>query len=150
MPREQWESCVATDVFGFFNIIQAALPYLRKTQGSIVALSTAATQTYAPLDILSAGPKGSLEQLVKAVGREEGKNGVRANGVRVGHIDAGQGVEIQDDPRGKRLAERVVAGTPLRRLGTADDISNAVIYFASSMASYVTGEFIAVDGGGHI
>lgn len=150
MPREAWAECISADVLGFFNLIQAALPYLRRAQGSLVAMSTAATQRYAPLDILSAGPKASVEQLVKAVAREEGRYGVRANGVRVGHIEAGQGLSIQQDERGRRLAERVREATPLRRLGTAEDIANAVLFFASPMASYVSGEFIAVDGGGHV
>lgn len=150
MPREAWEQCIAADVFGFFNLIQAGLPYLRQSRGSLVALSTAATQRYAPLDILSAGPKASVEQLIKAVAREEGRHGVRANGVRVGFVEAGQGLDIQSDQRGQRLAERVRESTPLRRLASAGDIANAVLFFASSLASYVSGEFLCVDGGGHV
>lgn len=150
MPREAWEKCIAADVLGFFNLIQAGLPYLRQSCGSLVALSTAATQRYAPLDILSAGPKASVEQLVKAVAREEGRYGVRANGVRVGFVEAGQGLDIQRDPRGQRLAERTRESTPLRRLASAGDIANAVLFFASSMASYISGEFLSVDGGGHV
>jgi 3-oxoacyl-[acyl-carrier protein] reductase len=150
MPREDWENSIAADATGFFNLIQATLPLLRMSRGTLVALSTAATQRYAPLDILSAGPKASVEQLVKAVAREEGRHGVRANGVRVGYIEAGLGLALQSDPRGQRLAERIRASTPLRRLGTAEDVANVVLFFASDQSAYVSGEFLCVDGGGHV
>lgn len=150
MPREAWRHSIATEVNGFFDLLQASLPYLRRSRGSIVALSTAATHRYAPLDILSAGPKAGVEQLVKAVAREEGRSGVRANGVRVGYIEAGQGLALQGDAQGQRLAERVLKATPLGRLGTARDVAYAVLFLASPRARYITGEFLCVDGGGHL
>jgi 3-oxoacyl-[acyl-carrier protein] reductase len=150
MPRENWEHAIAADATGFFNLIQATLPLLRASRGALIALSTAATRRYAPLDVLSAGPKASVEQLVKAVAREEGRHGVRANGVRVGYIEAGLGLALQSDPRGQRLAERIRASTPLRRLGTAEDVADVVLFFASDQSAYVSGEFLCVDGGGHV
>lgn len=150
MPLTQWQRCLNADATGFFNLLQAAIPHLRRSRGSLVALSTAATQRYAPLDILSAGPKASVEQLVRAVAREEGRNGIRANGVRVGLIDAGLGQSMLQQEHGKRMAETIVRATPLRRMGTAADVANAVLFFASPMASFVTGEFLSVDGGGGV
>ncbi len=150
LPPEEWATIVNADVNGFFNLIHVAIPYLRRSRGSIVALSTAGTTRFPPLDVMSAGPKASVEMLVQGIAREEGKNGIRANCVGVGHIDAGQGLSIQQDPRGKRLAERVLAATPLRRMGSATDIAHAVLFFASSMASFVSGEMLCVDGGGHV
>lgn len=150
LPPAEWAAVVNADVNGFFNLIHIAIPYLRKSKGSLVALTTAGTKRYPPLDVMSAGPKASVEMLVYGIAREEGRNGIRANCVGVGHIDAGQGASIQDDPRGKRLAERVLAATPLRRLGSAEDIANAVLFFSSPMAAFISGETLCVDGGGHI
>ncbi|WP_428312987.1 SDR family NAD(P)-dependent oxidoreductase [Hydrocarboniphaga sp.] len=150
LAPEQWAAIVDADVNGFFNLIHVAIPALRRSRGSLVALSTAGTRRFPPLDVMSAGPKASVEMLVQGIAREEGRNGIRANCVGVGHIEAGQGLSIQQDPRGKRLAERVLAATPLRRMGSAEDIANAVLFFASSMASFVSGEMLCVDGGGHV
>ncbi len=150
LPPDEWARVIDTDVKGFFNLVHVAIPFLRKSKGSLVALSTAGTRRYPPLDVMSAGPKASVEMLVQGIAREEGRNGIRANCVGVGHIEAGQGLSIQQDERGKRLAERVLAATPLRRMGSAADIANAVLFFASPMASFVSGEMLCVDGGGHV
>lgn len=150
LPPAEWAAIANADINGFFNLIHVAVPYLRRSKGSLVALSTAGTTRFPPLDVMSAGPKASIEMLVQGIAREEGRNGIRANCVRVGHIEAGQGLAIQDDPRGKRLAERVLAATPLRRLGSARDVANAVLFFASPMASFISGENLCVDGGGHV
>ncbi len=150
LPPQEWAAIVNADVNGFFNLIHVAIPFLRRSRGSLVALSTAGTKRFPPLDVMSAGPKASVEMLVQGIAREEGRNGIRANCVGVGHIEAGQGLSIQQDPRGKRLAERVLAATPLRRLGSAADIAHAVLFFASPMASFVSGEMLCVDGGGHV
>lgn len=150
LPPADWAAAVNADVNGFFNLLHVTMPALRRSKGSIVALSTAGTLRFPPLDVMSAGPKACVDMLVMGVAREEGRHGVRANLIGVGHIEAGQGLTIQDDPRGKRLAERVLAATPLRRFGTAADIANAALFLASPMAAYVTGERICVDGGGHV
>jgi NAD(P)-dependent dehydrogenase (short-subunit alcohol dehydrogenase family) len=150
IPPQEWADIVNVDVNGFFNLVHVAIPFLRRSRGSLVALSTAGTHRFPPLDVMSAGPKASVQMLVNGIAREEGRHGIRANCVGVGHIEAGQGLLIQQDPRGKRLAERVLAATPLRRLGTATDIANAVLFFASPMAAFISGEMLCVDGGGHV
>ena len=85
---------------------------------------------------------------MRAVAAEEGRFGVRANQVGVGAVEAGmfntlksQG-ELSDD--WVAATERMVA---LGRLGTADDIANAVEFLASDRASYITGQTLMVDGG---
>ncbi|HHX89322.1 MAG TPA: SDR family oxidoreductase [Paracoccus sp.] len=147
---EEWNEGLTTDVTGFFTLCHHAIAHLRKSGGSIVALSTAGTKRYPPLDVLSAGPKASVEMLVRAIAREEGRNGIRANAIGVGQIEAGQGAELLAEPRFQRLAQRVLDSTPLRRWGTAGDVSNVALFLASPMASFVTGEVICVDGGGHV
>jgi len=144
-----WRAALDADAGGFFTLAVAAIPRLRRSRGSIVALSTAGTRRYPPLDVMSAGPKASVEMLVTGIAREEGRNGVRANAVGVGQIDAGQGAQMHDDPRFQRLAARVLKATPLRRFGTAEEVADAVLFLASPMASFVSGEMICVDGGGH-
>jgi NAD(P)-dependent dehydrogenase (short-subunit alcohol dehydrogenase family) len=150
VPAQELAAALQADTIGFLHAAQCAIPWLRISQGCIVALSTAGVRRHPPLDIQSTAPKASLEAIVRGIAREEGRHGIRANCVGVGHIDAGQGVSIQEDPRGRRLAERVLAATPLRRLGTAADIAHAVLFLASPLAAFVSGESLCVDGGGHV
>lgn len=146
----EWNAALTQDVTGFFTLCHHAIPHLRTSRGSIIALSTAGTKRYPPLDVLSAGPKASIEMLVKGIAREEGRNGIRINAIGVGQIDAGQGSELLAEPRFQRLAQRVLDSTPLRRWGTAEDVANVALFLASPLASFVTGQTICVDGGGHV
>jgi 3-oxoacyl-[acyl-carrier protein] reductase len=139
---------LATDVVGAFAVIAATLPDLRATQGSITVLSTAATARATKKDILSAVPKAALEMLVRQVCVEEGRFGVRANGVGVGPITDGMYNRLVAD--GYFTAEWLAAATqniPLGRLGTAADIARAVCFLASDDASWITGQTLMVDGG---
>src|SRR5690606_23944264 len=77
------------DALGFFTVVHAALPALREAQGSIVAVTTAATARYPKRDGLSAGPKGAVEALVRGLAAEEGRFGVRVNMVGPGMLTDG-------------------------------------------------------------
>lgn len=145
---DEWRRIVEADVIGYFNLLHACLPALRRTQGSVVALTTAGTRRYPSGDILSAGPKAAVELLTRGVAREEGRYGIRANCVGVGWIDAGQGREMKEIDGQASFMERFIKATPLRRLGTAEEVADAVQYLASDDARYVTGNLICVDGGG--
>ena len=147
---ELWASAINTDVNGFFHIVRAAIPYLRRSRGPIVALCTAGTARYPSLDILSAGPKASVQMLVRGIAREEGRNGIRANSIGVGTIQAGQSMELMSDPRFERVVDRVINATPLKRLGEASEIASVALFLASPMASYVNGQHVNVDGGGSV
>lgn len=150
MTPSEWNTGLTQDVTGFFTLCHYAIPHLRASRGTIIALSTAGTKRYPPLDVLSAGPKASIEMLVRGLAREEGRNGLRINAIGVGQIDAGQGAELLSDPKFQRLAQRVLDATPLRRWGQAEDVANVALFLASPLASFVTGQTICVDGGGHI
>jgi len=144
---DQWRDAIEADVHGFFHLVQAALPALRKTRGSITAVSTAGLDRYPHRDILSVAPKAAVEALVRAVAVEEGRYGVRANAVRVGVVEAGMFLRLQDkgfDPSWIEVAKK---RTPLGRFGTAEEVAEAVSFLASNRASYITGQSLTVDGG---
>lgn len=139
------------DAFGFFNVVHYALPHLRKSRGSIVAVQSAAQFRYAPADGLSVVPKCAVNAIVNGVAKEEGRFGVRANGVALGMIDAGQQPELMKQGYiDQKYIDTAAANVPLKMWGAPEDVAEAVIYLASSRARFVTGQVINVDGGYHV
>ena len=141
-----FHQAIEDDLVGFFSLVKAAIPHLRNSRGALVALTSAGVARHPQRDVLSTAPKAGMEALVRAVAREEGRFGVRANSVGVGSVQAGLW---------HRLAERVPEGfmdaaarnTALRRHGTAEEIANIAVFLASPAAGFVTGQSIAADGG---
>lgn len=139
------------DTFGFFNVVHYAIPHLRKARGSVVAVQSSAQFRYASADGLSVVPKSGVNGIMKAVAKEEGRYGVRANGVALGIIDAGQHPELMkqgfiDD----KYVQAAAANVPLKFWGAPIDVAEAVTYLASSRARFVSGQVVNVDGGYHV
>lgn len=148
LTPEQWRNTMDWDVNGFFHVVHAALPHLRKSRGSIVFVSSAGLKRFPPGDVLSVAPKGAIEALIRGIAREEGRNGVRANSVAVGVVDAGMFPKLVE--RGELSQDWIDAATrntPLRRFGKPEEIADAAVFLASSRARYITGQTLFVDGG---
>jgi NAD(P)-dependent dehydrogenase (short-subunit alcohol dehydrogenase family) len=148
LTPEQWRNTMDWDVNGFFHVAHAALPHLRKSQGSIVFVSSAGLKRFPPGDVLSVAPKGAIEALMRGIAREEGRYGIRANNIAVGVVDAGMFPKLVE--RGELSQEWVDAATrntPLRRFGRPEEIADAAVFLASSRARYITGQTLFVDGG---
>jgi 3-oxoacyl-[acyl-carrier protein] reductase len=143
---EEWRRTIDSDLTGFFTIAKAALPYLRTSGGSIVALSSAGVVRHPPLDVLSTVPKAGIEALVRAIAREEGRNGVRANSVALGVVDGGQFHRAAEHLPADFIAA-ITRNTAVRRLGTLREAADAVVFLASPEAAYITGHRLVVDGG---
>nr|BFE60734.1 hypothetical protein GCM10020063_052600 [Dactylosporangium thailandense] len=145
---ERFAEQVAQDVLATFNIVRAALPALRASRGSIVAVTTAATRRFPVRDGLSAVPKGAVESLMRGVAAEEGRFGVRANCVGPGMLTDGMAARLM---AGGDLNEHALAVTrsniPLHTFGTAADIAEAVCFLASDRAKFISGQKLDVDGG---
>jgi NAD(P)-dependent dehydrogenase (short-subunit alcohol dehydrogenase family) len=95
---------------------------------------------------LSTVPKAGVEALIRAVAREEGRFGIRANAVALGVVDAGHFHRVEEQLTPEFVAA-IKRNTAVRRLGTAREAADAVVFLASSASSYTTGQSLAVDGG---
>ncbi|NOR02269.1 SDR family oxidoreductase [Mycolicibacterium fortuitum] len=145
---EQFAHQLYADAAACFNLLQPAIERLRISRGSMVALVTTALLRYATRDLLSAAPKGAVEQLVRAIAAEEAKNGVRANSVGVGVIAAGMLEDLIDsgDYHEKAL-EAARRAIPMRRFGSPEELADVVAFLAGPRSAYVTGQTLRVDGG---
>ncbi|MCF2531831.1 SDR family NAD(P)-dependent oxidoreductase [Yinghuangia soli] len=145
---EQFKGQIDNDAVAFFNLVHPALPHLRVSKGSIVAVTTAATKRYPIRDGLSSAPKGAVEQTAWALAAEEGRFGVRVNCVGPGMLTEGMAAElIGSGALDERALDVARNNIPLRTFGVAADIAEAVCFLASDRAGFISGQKLDVDGG---
>lgn len=148
VPPAEFHRQLSHDAGAFFNLMHAALPHLRPARGSVVVVTTAATDRYPARDGLSAGPKGAVEALARGFAAEEGRYGIRVNCVGPGMLTDGMAEQlISSGALDQRALDAARRNIPLGRFGDATDIAEAVCYLASDRAGFITGQKINVDGG---
>lgn len=139
---DEWLTMLNVNLMGAVRTIRAALPdMLHRQKGSIVIVSSMWGERGASCESHYAASKAALIGLSKSLALELGPSGIRVNCVAPGVIDTDMvqvlGPEVLHD-----LAEQ----TPLGRLGTPQDIANAVAFLVSEKASFITGQVLTVDG----
>jgi len=141
---EYHEDVYATNVRSVFLATQSALPYLKKSRGNIVNIGSVAGHNGGGEGSgLYAAAKAAVATETMAMAKEFAGYGIRVNSVIPGFIETRFHQRFSAPQRRKKVAEQ----TPLGRNGTAEDVAKAVLFLASDAAAFITGEYIAVNGG---
>lgn len=141
----QMRRALEVNVMGLFHVVQSAIPELRGG-GSFVTVTTSATRRYPRRDVLSAVPKSAVEMLTLAVAKEEGRYGMRANCVGPHLIEAGGGTRVLHQVTEEIIA-KMKADIPLQRFGQPREVADAVVFLASPLSGFITGQVLVADGG---
>jgi 3-oxoacyl-[acyl-carrier protein] reductase len=144
MTEAQWDEVQNTNLKGTFLSVQAAIPFLKKSdQGRIVITSSiTGPVTGFPGWTHYGSTKAGQLGFMRTACIELAKYGITVNAVMPGNILTEGLIEM-----GEAYQQSMAASVPLKKLGTVEDIGHAALYFASKEASYVTGQTIIVDGG---
>lgn len=143
-----WREVIETELIGFTRVVAAALPLFRQRGGgTFVGVVSVANYSYPPGDALSSVPKAGIEALGRAVAKEEGRHGIRANMVAPGIIDAGLGAAFLERLYTPDIWEQQRKKIALQRFGKGDEVGEAVAFLASDRSRYITGQTLIVDGG---
>ncbi len=143
MTDAEWRSVTAIALDGAFFCCREALPsMIRARRGSVINVSSVWGEVGGSCEAAYSAAKAGLIGLTTALAKEVGPSGVRVNCVAPGCIETAMLAEFSAEDR-RAMAE----DTPLGRIGTPEDVAQAVAFLASERASFITGQVLSVGGG---
>jgi 3-oxoacyl-[acyl-carrier protein] reductase len=143
MKRSDWDAVLETNLTGAFTCIQQVLHgMMRERWGRIINISSVVGESGNAGQVNYAASKAGLIGITKSLAQEMASRNVTVNAVTPGFIETDMTNVLAPEVR-----EKVLAGIPLRRFGTADDVAAAVRFLASEEAGYITGHVLSVNGG---
>lgn len=143
MSDDDWEAVIRSNINPLFHCCKWGLrKMMGRRCGSIVNISSISGMLGTPGQTNYAASKGAVISFTKSLAREAGPMGIRVNAVVAGMIATDMTAGLKQD-----VVERIIKGSALGRIGTPDEVADAVLFLASGRASYITGQSIIVDGG---
>lgn len=143
MNEQMWDDVMDTNLKSAFSLIKAVQrPMMKARSGSIINITSVVGITGNAGQANYAASKAGMIGLTKSVAKELGSRNIRCNAIAPGFIETEMTEALNEETRAEW-----VKGIPLKRGGTPEDVANTVLYFASNLSAYVSGQTICVDGG---
>jgi NAD(P)-dependent dehydrogenase (short-subunit alcohol dehydrogenase family) len=150
LSEEEWDRALDVTLKGIYLLSREVIPHMnRNGGGSIINIGSGWSLKGGPRAASYCAAKGGTVNLTRAMAIDHGKDNIRVNCVCPGDVDTpmlrSECAQLGEDVQ-KFMRE--AANRPLARVGTPEDVANAVLFLASPMSSWITGAALVVDGGG--
>jgi len=143
MKEEDWDLVLDVNLKGAFNCAKAAIKHMsKKKKGTIINIASIVGAMGNAGQANYVASKAGLIGLTKTIAREYASRNITSNAVAPGFIDTAMTQALPE-----KVREELMGQIPLGRLGTSEDVANAVGFLASDLASYITGLVLHVNGG---
>ena len=148
LPFADWQRVVDINLNGVFHCVQSALPdMVHAGWGRIVNISSSSTHSGQPFMAHYVAAKSAVNGLTKSLALELGPKGITVNAIPPGFIDTPMLRTAEREQRLGGTIEDHIARTPVRRVGSPEDIAATCSFLVSEEAGYITGQIIGVNGG---
>lgn len=145
---ETWDKVIAINLRGPINLCHTVAPQMmERKQGKIISISSDAGRVGSTGEAVYSACKAGIIGFSKTLARELARSQVNVNVVCPGPTDTALLQQVTAGERGARVIEAMTRAVPFRRLGQPEEIANAVAFFASPDADFVTGQVLSVSGG---
>jgi NAD(P)-dependent dehydrogenase (short-subunit alcohol dehydrogenase family) len=146
---EEFHKIILTNVEAIFSLSrEVAKNMIEHKSGSIINISSMASQYGLPKVIAYSASKGAIEAMTRAMAVELSPKGIRVNCIAPGFIATDMSAKALNNDKERK--DRVLARTPMGTLGSPSDIGDAALFLASSSSAFITGVVLPVDGGNSI
>jgi 3-oxoacyl-[acyl-carrier protein] reductase len=145
MTEKEWDEVVRVNLKSVYSVTHfAAARMVAQKSGNIIAISSTAGQRGEAFHSHYAATKGAIISFVKGLSTELARHGILVNCVAPGWVDTDMSAAVLHTKAGWKFATRAI---PLGRPGTAEEIAGPILFLASDLATFMTGEVVNVNGG---
>ena len=145
MSERQWDEMIRVNLKSIYSVIHYAVPHMiTQKAGRIIAISSTAGQRGEAMHSHYGASKGAIISLVKGLSTELARHNILVNCVAPGWVDTEMSQPVLNTKVGKKFA---TAAIPLGRVASPQEIAGAILFLASDLATFITGEILNVNGG---
>jgi len=146
MDFEAWDAVISTNLTSCFNMSRLVIDSMRaQSFGRIVNIGSINGQAGQYGQVNYAAAKSGIHGFTKALAQEGAAKNVTVNAIAPGYVDTDMVRSVPEN-----VLEKIIAGIPVGRLGTADDIARGVVFLTADNAGFVTGSTLSINGGQHM